>query len=436
VTVARVDITDTTHKFARPIPGNLFQLQSAETGQVRLLQTFGSTGVRKCYVRLGGPGSSVDSVSGGCGWPAALTKDDCLRVSVISGEGRCGCAEVTEEGEEVKLTSTDGETWGEDPEHIGTGSGCQLGVTLPDTGTVQAILDNCVGASLEPLELVEEQHWVTTAGSIWGSTPIHLQCVDGEWNVWQDLSSIELPDNTDATLVSQTCRNTLAGPYATITFDVEFTYVDGVGCPGDMTGQLVFEFAIEDEAGCGTGGGPKLTICDTDYPVSFRKNCCGLPKLILTGFEVDGKCCGEDFADTVTVTVVKDDVTYTGEWTESGGAWSGELTAPPSVPPGATCETAGVLPADSPQTVTHGATSNWWIFVLPDVEDIHITVSGVTGTVSTAISSGLCMGPGLLHTISGAGCFAIDDANADQYILEVTASPGDTYTVEWGTGPC
>jgi hypothetical protein len=57
VTVASVVITDTNHRYARPAPGDLTSLHSAETGQVRLLQTFGETGTYLCYVLLqdGGP---------------------------------------------------------------------------------------------------------------------------------------------------------------------------------------------------------------------------------------------------------------------------------------------------------------------------------------------------------------------------------------------
>lgn len=38
---------------------------------------------------------------------------------------------------------------------------------------------------------------------------------------------------------------------------------------------------------------------------------------------VDGAMSMREAAKFLRVTVTKDDVTYTGEWTESGGAWSG-----------------------------------------------------------------------------------------------------------------
>lgn len=52
VTVARVDLTDTTHRFARPDPGNIFNLVSAASGPVRLLQTFEDAGTYLMLVML------------------------------------------------------------------------------------------------------------------------------------------------------------------------------------------------------------------------------------------------------------------------------------------------------------------------------------------------------------------------------------------------
>lgn len=57
-TVATVEVTDTAHRFARPVPGDTTKLASAETGPVRLLQTFGATGTYVCYVLVIGTGSS------------------------------------------------------------------------------------------------------------------------------------------------------------------------------------------------------------------------------------------------------------------------------------------------------------------------------------------------------------------------------------------
>ena len=56
VTVCYVNVTDTAHRFARPIPGNLYQLESAPSGPACLLTPSGA-GVYKTFVLLGKPPS-------------------------------------------------------------------------------------------------------------------------------------------------------------------------------------------------------------------------------------------------------------------------------------------------------------------------------------------------------------------------------------------
>ena len=73
VTVADVSVSDTAHTHAVPDPGNLFNLVSAESGPVRLLQTFGSTGTKTCYVLLQG---DVGAGGGGGGSSPLTTKGD------------------------------------------------------------------------------------------------------------------------------------------------------------------------------------------------------------------------------------------------------------------------------------------------------------------------------------------------------------------------
>lgn len=88
VTVASVVVSDVTHQYARPVPDDSTALASAETGQVRLLQTFAEPGTYLCYVLLqGAGGGSGDGSEGGCegtDWTLAVEPGDCIRVSVVS----------------------------------------------------------------------------------------------------------------------------------------------------------------------------------------------------------------------------------------------------------------------------------------------------------------------------------------------------------------
>jgi hypothetical protein len=61
VAVCDVEVTDVTHKFARPVGGSVFALESAVAGPVRLLETAGGTGtvgmlvLLQCLCRTSGP---------------------------------------------------------------------------------------------------------------------------------------------------------------------------------------------------------------------------------------------------------------------------------------------------------------------------------------------------------------------------------------------
>jgi hypothetical protein len=84
-TVARVDVTDITHRYARPVVGSIFQLESAESGPVRLLTPPAETGVVRTYVLLTG----ATPTPAASGWVAGLTEDDCPRITVASASGAC-----------------------------------------------------------------------------------------------------------------------------------------------------------------------------------------------------------------------------------------------------------------------------------------------------------------------------------------------------------
>jgi hypothetical protein len=326
--VCDVIVNDSNHGYAVPKSGSTSALESASTGPAKIVHKYGTTGTVRAVVLLqgdGGVGSSGGS--GGCGWVAGLTVDDCLRVSVISGEGRCGCVDT--EQAERKLTSTDGETWGISLGSIGTGTGCLDGTTLPDAGTVSGLGGGgcAIASEPTPITLVEPGHWSTSGG--WGgATPeggttgdLNLQCVDGAWTCFWDI----VGGPVNGVLVSQFCLTDGNGtPTALIVFD--FT----VASPCEWVGRLNFQFFPD---ACAGTEGPTIKICESDVLLTFEKNCCGLPKLTLTGFEVDEACCGETFAASVGVTVVKDGTTYTGDWDESGNVWSGGLTSPPPPPP-------------------------------------------------------------------------------------------------------
>lgn len=91
VTVATVSLTDTSHRFARPDPGNITNLVSSDSGPVRLLQSFSSPGSKICYVLLnGGPNFDPTAATDcrGWGWVAGLRDTHCLRAFVVGGDDR------------------------------------------------------------------------------------------------------------------------------------------------------------------------------------------------------------------------------------------------------------------------------------------------------------------------------------------------------------
>ncbi|HEY1191907.1 MAG TPA: hypothetical protein VGE74_30025 [Gemmata sp.] len=67
VTVAKVSITDTGHRYARPVPGDRTKLTSATSGPARLLVAPSGTGEQMVYVVLGAPaaGASPDAIIAG-----------------------------------------------------------------------------------------------------------------------------------------------------------------------------------------------------------------------------------------------------------------------------------------------------------------------------------------------------------------------------------
>lgn len=88
VTVAEVVVTDTAHRFARPIPDNAFQLTSAASGPAYLLVKATETGTAKRLVLLGMPQATPaeDAACGStCNWVARLKTTDCVRLRSISG---------------------------------------------------------------------------------------------------------------------------------------------------------------------------------------------------------------------------------------------------------------------------------------------------------------------------------------------------------------
>lgn len=106
VTLATVVVSDAAHRFARPIAGNLFQLESAASGPARLLTPPG-VGTAVTYVLLGSVtaatgGGTDDSDCTGCGWAGALADTDCLAVSLD------GTRDIPVLGSSDGLTWTDG----------------------------------------------------------------------------------------------------------------------------------------------------------------------------------------------------------------------------------------------------------------------------------------------------------------------------------------
>lgn len=105
VTVANVNVLDSEHRYARPVPGDTTALESAETGSVRILGPF-ATGTSKRYVLIPGmgEGSNDDNPPDaadcgvGCGWLAGLHTTWCLFFEVIDANGQCSDIDDTQEG--------------------------------------------------------------------------------------------------------------------------------------------------------------------------------------------------------------------------------------------------------------------------------------------------------------------------------------------------
>jgi len=137
VAVAEVEITDTAHRYARAVPGNLFRMTSADTGPAYLYAP-GGLGTRKTLVLLGAPhpeadddGSGSDSGGGGGGggttrgpgWTAGLTPDNCLKLTVVSASGRCDAIDTEQE----LLLRWNGSAWESTEEFVyRSGSGVVL----------------------------------------------------------------------------------------------------------------------------------------------------------------------------------------------------------------------------------------------------------------------------------------------------------------------
>ncbi|MDY3555299.1 hypothetical protein R5W24_004440 [Gemmata sp. JC717] len=113
VTVALVEVTDTAHRYARPVAGDRTKLVSATSGPARLLVAPTETGTERRYVLLGGGSGAGDGggsggTAGGCGWVAGLTADDCLEAKAFGASGRCSALTA---GAAASLTTEDGATW-------------------------------------------------------------------------------------------------------------------------------------------------------------------------------------------------------------------------------------------------------------------------------------------------------------------------------------
>lgn len=81
VAVVRVAVTDTAHRYARPVPGNLFQMTSADSGPARLLCP-GGTGTYLTLVLLGAPLPEFGDVFG----PATSTDNAIARFDGTTGK--------------------------------------------------------------------------------------------------------------------------------------------------------------------------------------------------------------------------------------------------------------------------------------------------------------------------------------------------------------
>lgn len=91
IAVAVVNVTDAAHRFAVPIIGNLFQLNSATCGPARL-SVPAAVGTEKRLVVLGAPPCDAEELvaapcSTACGSLGSLATDACLRLELVCATG-------------------------------------------------------------------------------------------------------------------------------------------------------------------------------------------------------------------------------------------------------------------------------------------------------------------------------------------------------------
>jgi hypothetical protein len=90
IAVCDVEVTDTTHEFATPTPGDATKMTSAASGPARIISIESGRGLKRAVVLIcqgGGTGGAADPEA--CGWLIGLTVDSCLLSTVIAAYGRC-----------------------------------------------------------------------------------------------------------------------------------------------------------------------------------------------------------------------------------------------------------------------------------------------------------------------------------------------------------